>query len=288
MKIFLKSSIILLVLLFASPLFASNDLKENKPLVGRYEVISPFTLEICSGAIRGACVNRETFNYKVGSIITSDRSFYDNTTKSWNIGWVSNISTSEENSTPLSNVKKISDTISQEPKVGKYEFVEPFRIEGCVEYVGIGIRGGDCEKTSITNFDIGDVVYSHLAIYNSEKSSWEIGILIYNQNRGIPTTKLKKVSDTTLITKKNGLLEEKDLKILLAFQDGSNLPSDIEKEKISRWQAIKIAKKEFKMILPIAKRKVTVWEIHPLFSQLPIVVVNRLNGDIIYTDDGIK
>lgn len=96
-----------------------------------------------------------------------------------------------------------ADFNEEKPLTGKYEVVAPFSISGCVKYVGYGIRGGECLKNSTTKFNVGDIIYSHDAYYNSDSNTWDIGIEIYDQYRSIPLSNLIKVSDSTPITPKN-------------------------------------------------------------------------------------
>jgi hypothetical protein len=96
-----------------------------------------------------------------------------------------------------------ADFNEEKPLTGKYEVVVPYSISGCVKYVGYGIRGGECLKNGTTLFNVGDIIYSHDAFYNSDSNAWDIGIEIYDQYRSIPLSNLEKVSDAIPITSKN-------------------------------------------------------------------------------------
>ena len=101
-----------------------------------------------------------------------------------------------------------------------------------------------------------------------------------------------------------------DIEVLYHYKDGKtsstsgepNIPKNLEKIKITKSEAIKIARTKFSMFWPIAKQKlvysvygmgqdvpmVSGWEVHPIFRSLPIVVVNGITGEVIYADNGIR
>lgn len=86
------------------------------------------------------------------------------------------------------------------PQPGTYEFIQPFSITGCVEYVGVGIAGGMCKKEQTVDFVVGQKIYSNKAFYDDQTDSWSVGVVVFGQNRSIPLSKVARVTETTLKT----------------------------------------------------------------------------------------
>lgn len=97
--------------------------------------------------------------------------------------------------------------MENKPESGNYKFTSPYSVDSCVKYVGIGIAGGTCKKFKTTTFNIGDVIYSDRAYYDSETEIWSVGITLESQNIGIPTSKVQP-TDNNVTTSNTNLVKD--------------------------------------------------------------------------------
>ncbi len=106
----------------------------------------------------------------------------------------------------------------------------------------------------------------------------------------------------------NGIETEKE--VLYHFKNGMlnhvtgdpTFPKSFAKAKISKVKALTIAKKQFKMVAPVATSKILYsvagsgdnvpmvmgWYVHPKGQEYPYVTINALTGAVISADNGIR